>query len=66
MEILCPDCFLGDGKCIHCDGTGDDYGLLSELGSIGDGDLMDCSYCNGTGVCNTCDGSGFIEEDDDD
>lgn len=59
----CPDCDgpaidfgygAGDGKCSVCHGIGN-LGLTM-LGN-------ECYKCNGTGVCQTCGGSGEVEDD---
>jgi len=51
----CPDCaggFLeGNGRCGQCNGTGTNTQL--------DSAQPQCPYCKGTGVCQTCGGSGL-------
>jgi hypothetical protein len=57
----CTDCvggiFDGPGKCSKCDGTG----VNTQLNSA----EPKCPYCHGTGVCGTCNGSGFVGGADD-
>lgn len=60
MSERCEDCSgqhwsvngQGDGKCGDCAGTGIDGGLLS-IDSP-------CRECDGSGVCQTCDGEGLV------
>jgi hypothetical protein len=47
----------GDGRCSHCHGSGTNLNLASEAPK--------CAFCKGTGVCQTCDGSGFYADSDD-
>jgi len=50
-ERACPDC-LGWKICEDCAGTGGESG-------------PSCLYCEGTGQCNRCEGSGFVTERND-
>ncbi|HYW42246.1 MAG TPA: hypothetical protein VE959_05280 [Bryobacteraceae bacterium] len=55
----CPDCAggfaQGDGNCGKCNGTG----INTQL----DSDVPKCPYCRGTGVCQSCGGSGLYGGD---
>src|SRR5215831_14938748 len=49
----CPTCkgfFVKDGLCLDCGGTGKDIHLNSSA--------VTCRHCKGTGVCQTCLGTG--------
>ena len=48
----------GDGNCRECLGTG-----ANPDDPLGQGP---CRKCGGSGVCPTCDGEGWIGEDDED
>lgn len=52
----CPDCaggvLIGNGKCSQCNGTG----INTQL----DAEQPKCPWCKGTGVCATCEGTGFL------
>jgi hypothetical protein len=55
-RMHCPDCFEGlfsgsTGHCRHCDGTGTNTQL--------DAENPKCPYCEGTGKCSTCQGTGI-------
>lgn len=60
-EDCCPDChdrvgdalsgYEGNGKCEHCRGTG----ILPGFTGLDEGE---CGYCDGTGTCQTCGGTG--------
>lgn len=62
----CPDCdstrdifgLIGDGKCSHCHGDG--KGLMSGLNEAVMGESLDCTYCGGSGKCQTCNESGEV------
>jgi DnaJ-class molecular chaperone len=51
----CLDCdgglFEGDGKCGMCHGSGKNVHLNS--------DQVDCEKCRGSGICQTCGGTGL-------
>ncbi|MBI3008927.1 MAG: hypothetical protein HYY56_05400 [Candidatus Omnitrophica bacterium] len=51
-----------ENRCPHCDGKGRLSGKKSEIACkycLGTGEIK-CQVCNGTGVCSTCSGKGFI------
>ena len=52
----------GNGVCSHCYGSG--RSTLSGLNEKLAGCPLDCDYCDGTGVCQTCGGTGTIDDDD--
>ena len=62
----CPDCesssdifgLIGDGKCSHCHGDG--TSLWSGPNEAFMGESIDCTYCDGSGQCQTCGGSGEV------
>jgi hypothetical protein len=72
-KIKCPDCDGvrvfggGDGKCSDCNGTGGGGILdciaanIAPTAEAAD-ELRECDTCNGSGVCQTCDGEGYIDE----
>jgi DnaJ-class molecular chaperone len=68
MDKVCPDCgILGEGKCSYCNGSGEDESIHETLSHIVEGDdaeYADCPECEGTGICSTCDGTGFVSDDD--
>jgi DnaJ-class molecular chaperone len=55
----CLDCdegaFTGNGRCSKCHGSGVNLNLSS--------DEPKCLFCNGTGVCANCGGSGTYPPD---
>jgi hypothetical protein len=61
----CPDCYgssdeiesASDGKCRECHGTGKDPGLT---GREIEGEEANCWSCRGTGMCQTCGGTGEL------
>ena len=57
----CPDCdsgiLAGDGRCKHCHGSGTNLNLAS--------DVPQCLFCKGTGICQTCEGTGTFSAFDD-
>jgi hypothetical protein len=67
----CPDCnsssdifgLYGDGVCSHCHGDG--KSLMSGLNEAIMGTVLKCNYCDGSGVCQTCGGSGTVGGNDD-
>ncbi len=67
----CPDCnssgdifgLYGDGVCSHC--HGDTKSLMSGLNEAIMGTVLKCNYCDGSGVCQTCGGSGTVGGNDD-
>jgi DnaJ-class molecular chaperone len=66
----CPDCDSlkifsdppqGDGKCAVCHGVG--FGGLVDISALpAEGDPLVCEECYGTGQCQTCRGTGTVEE----
>ena len=58
MNSRCTDCYDGlfeaSGKCRVCHGSGKNIHLNS--------DSADCEYCQGSGVCPVCGGSGIQGE----
>lgn len=69
----CPDCHSieifewprkGNGVCSHC--YGDGRSTMSGLNEKIAGCRLDCIYCDGTGICQTCDGTGRINDDEED
>jgi DnaJ-class molecular chaperone len=48
--------FAGDGRCSKCHGSGVNLNLAS--------DVPGCLFCNGTGVCANCGGSGLYPPDE--
>jgi hypothetical protein len=51
----------GSGICSHCHGSGQQLGDAHEI--IGDQELVPsengpCTFCLGTGTCQTCNGTG--------
>ena len=70
----CPDCddttsilgSTGNGKCHYCHGKGWTYEVVDHIVDFvtqGAADMSTpCSYCNESGVCQTCDGKGYIED----
>ena len=67
----CPDCdsveiniFIdkGNGKCSECHGTGLG-GALDQFVSSVVNERSVCEYCNGTKQCQTCGGTGLIDND---
>jgi hypothetical protein len=66
MEIVCPNCgILGCGECPKCGGSGEDPSFHAAVMHMGDDESEPCPECDGSGICSTCDGTGFVEEDDD-
>ena len=61
----CPDCYgssdeiesLGDGKCRECLGTGKDQSIDD---GTREGEAEDCWNCRGSGMCQTCGGTGEL------
>lgn len=66
----CPDCnssgdifgLYGDGVCSHCHGDG--KSLLSGLNEAVMGVSLECNYCDGSRICQTCGGSGKVDDDE--
>ena len=65
----CPDCYLhsvgpfdhsGNGKCGRCYGTG--YSNTPYAKDLGD----KCLDCRGSGICQTCNGSGKCDGEEED
>ena len=68
-EQRCPDCdasgsmglieggWYGDGKCSHCHGEGYVKGFFDMLAD----EPQPCTYCNTSGICQTCGGKGAID-----
>lgn len=62
---ICEDChdrtgdpwngYTGNGKCRHCRGSGE-----TSIGPFGIGPDITCGECDGTGICQTCDGEGVV------
>ena len=50
----------GNGKCSHCHGKGKVYGIRDQFASdfMGGEDYHTCEVCDGSGICQTCNGSG--------
>lgn len=66
----CPDCYgitisilidAGDGKCNECGGSGLGDGLDQFAASIVNEKSI-CDKCNGSGECQTCYGTGIIDD----
>ena len=64
----CPDChsikmFIneGDGKCAECYGTGLG-GALDQFSANIVGGKSECGKCSGTGQCQTCGGTGVVND----
>ena len=61
----CPDCYasseeielVGDGKCRECLGTGKDQSLID---SAVEDEEEACWSCRGSGMCQTCGGTGEV------
>ena len=68
----CPDCDgvkisipnEGDGKCSVCHGLGGG-GLLDEVADALAETHTECWACHDSGDCQTCGGSGVVEDDED-
>lgn len=66
----CPDCDSikilrdeGDGKCDYCHGDG--YGgMLDRVVGGLVGEEPECWKCHGTGMCQTCGGTGVVDDDE--
>jgi DnaJ-class molecular chaperone len=72
----CPDCYSvkttlsliltgeeeGDGKCSACYGTGHSQIIFDELIDGMTGSETDCDECHGTGQCQTCGGTGVVDD----
>jgi hypothetical protein len=65
-QIRCPDCdhpgwllhHPGDGNCKHCKGSGSEpYFNLKNITGVD----KPCIECDGTGDCQTCNGTGLID-----
>ena len=65
----CPDCdnvggsfMQSDGKCANCHGTGEsNLGLQLLAGAFGD--KAPCDVCDGSKLCQTCNGTGEVDDD---
>lgn len=64
----CPDCDSikvlsipeeGDGKCRVCHGSGKT--VMDEFVEGFLGGESECSNCNGSGICPTCEGTGVVD-----
>lgn len=69
----CPDCYSvkilligdeGDGLCSECYGTGHSQIIFDQLIDGMTGEETECLECNGTGQCQTCGGTGVVDDDD--
>lgn len=62
----CPDCDGtrvfggGDGKCSDCHGTGRELDPLTAFTEALSGQSQKCDTCDGSGVCQTCYGKGYL------
>jgi hypothetical protein len=66
----CPDCHRyeifsgqGNGQCSHCYGSGER--CWSRLNEDLTGTPLECVYCEGSGICQTCGGTGTVEDEED-
>ena len=69
--MQCPDCDSvkmfrdppdGNGECSACHGSGFVVFIYAALGGVPERGMPDCEDCNGSGKCQTCGGTGVIEE----
>ena len=66
----CPDCdgdhlvdsSLGNGECSDCHGTGQNLDFVEDVMDVMNEEEQGCKTCDGSGVCQTCVGDGYIDE----
>lgn len=69
-KVKCPDCYgvtifpIGTGVCSECNGTGEDISFWNLSNWVGEPDP--CPECSGSCVCQTCNGEGMVDDDDND
>ncbi len=69
MYEACLDCDApsifgntGNGKCSNCYGAGEKSGYMDAIiPSLKKDNPEQCPVCDGTGVCQTCQGDGYLK-----